>query len=171
MHLTWVNQPFLSINHRLLSSNFSLALASGNTAKKLFLDVPGSGRGNITSSARHVNVTAMRTPGPNGNHTKRNLISQLNSPGHFAKPNVTRVKTCKVLSTLAAPRRRVSWIIEYRGIFVEFYGTQTLSFSLSFLFLLKLDILRAKRLLLRLLNETLVLVQGITVLTLWARLF
>lgn len=89
--------------------HFSLALANGNTAKKLFTELPGSGRGNnLTSSARHVNVTAIRTPGSVGNHTKRNLLTQLNSPGLFAKPKVSRVKPCKVATTLSVPRRRVS---------------------------------------------------------------
>lgn len=93
-----------------------MALANGNTAKKLFLEVPGSGRGNnITSSARHVNVTAFRTPGACGNQTKRNLINQLNSPGQFVKP---RVRPCKTVATLAVPRRRVS----YKLIFGLIYG-------------------------------------------------
>lgn len=72
----------------------------------------------ITPSNRKVNLTSSRTPGASvvRNQTKRNLISQLNSPSDFLKPNnltkVQRFKTSKIVGTLAPqlslPRRRVS---------------------------------------------------------------
>lgn len=90
-----------------------MATASGNTGKKMLLEVQNRGN-NVTSSAKKVESTMSRTPGPNRNQTKRNLISQLNSPNDFVRPigSAKQVrKPNKAMATLGVPtlpRRRVS---------------------------------------------------------------
>lgn len=92
---------------------YSLAAASGNTGKKMLLEVQNRGN-NVTTSSKKVESTMSRTPGPNRNQTKRNLINQLNSPNDFARPVglVKQVrKPIKAMASLGVPtlpRRRVS---------------------------------------------------------------
>lgn len=104
---------------------YSLATASGNTGKKILLEVPNRGN-NVTTSARRMEVGVVsRTPGSNRNQTKRNLMTQLNSPTDFAKPigsaksfrKPVKVMATLGVPTLSLPRRRVSFHI---GLFVVY---------------------------------------------------
>lgn len=81
----------------------------------MLLEVQNRGN-NVTTSAKRMETNMSRTPGPNRNQTKRNLINQLNSPNDFAKPigSVKQIrKPIKVMATLGVstlPRRRVSFL-------------------------------------------------------------
>lgn len=98
----------------------SLALASGNTGKKMHLDVLGRNNNITSSSTKKVNVTGSCPNGfPARTQTKRNLFSQINSPNNFVRPTSAvkqmRAKTVKTMATLRVPtlsllRRRVSYI-------------------------------------------------------------
>lgn len=91
-------------------------MASGNTGKKIHLDVPGRNN-NVTSSLKKANLSSACTTGfAIRTQTKRNLFSQINSPNNFVRPmSVVKPVRSKIVKTMATlrvplslPRRRVS---------------------------------------------------------------